>query len=302
MSEYWKSTPKYWCKHCTTYVKDTSFERKQHESTAKHQNNLKRFLRDIQNGHERAERDKQRAKAEVDRLKGTFGSSSELANSPNSAQRSGLAPTKNTGSVRPSAADQKRQWAQLADMGIKIPQQARSEVAMAGDWSAVSNDVTTTDHQQREKPLSVGIKKRKLEGQEEDVTEGGSFTGRGWGNATKRFPARDGTDLDDLLSGPLLNVIKKDKQETQVTSIPRAPENQIEQAAQDRIGTQPVNANQDLASANLECQEIDKATKGEDNLLVKKEETYDALAGSTVDNIPEETPIPVFKRRKAKVS
>jgi len=294
MSEYWKSTPKYWCKHCSTYVKDTSFERKQHESTAKHQNNLKRFLRDIQNGHERAERDKLRAKAEVDRLKGTFGSSSELADSSNSAQAPGLSSTKKAGPVPPSAADQKRQWAQLADMGIKIPQQARSEVAMAGDWSVVSNDITTTG-EKREKSLSVGIKKRKLEGQEDEATEDGGLAGRRWGNSTKRFPGRDSTDLDDLLSGPL-TVIKKDKQESPVTSIPG------KQAAQDQTGIQSIDGDQDLTSGHLDRQETDRAVKSEDNLLVKEEETHDAPAGSTVDRIPEETPIPVFKRRKAKVS
>src|SRR5256885_11873454 len=87
MSEYWKSTvrrnpatpldlltefnngqPKYWCKHCSTYVKDTKFERAQHEATGKHQGNLRRFLKSIQDGHERGEREKQRARAEVERL------------------------------------------------------------------------------------------------------------------------------------------------------------------------------------------------------------------------------------------
>lgn len=180
-------------------------------------------------------------------------------------------------------------------MGIKVPQQARSEVAMPGDWSAVSNEVTTNE-QPREKPLSIGIKKRKLEGQEEEVTaEGGGSIGRGWGSAIKRFPGRDDTDLDNLLSGPL-SVTKKDKKETPVTSLPRAAENRTGHAAQDQ------SADQTLASTNLESQEAETMINGEDNLLVKKEEPYDAQGGPTVDRIPEETPIPMFKRRKAKVS
>ena len=51
MSEYWKSTPKYWCKHCGIYVRDTKLERTNHEATGKHQGALKRFLRDLHRGH-----------------------------------------------------------------------------------------------------------------------------------------------------------------------------------------------------------------------------------------------------------
>ncbi len=86
MSEYWKSTvstslfhvkfvlilrqPKYWCKHCKTYVRDTKLERTNHDATPKHQGNLKRFLKDLHRGHEKDEKDKERAKAEVARLNG----------------------------------------------------------------------------------------------------------------------------------------------------------------------------------------------------------------------------------------
>ncbi|RMZ78709.1 hypothetical protein DV737_g3753, partial [Chaetothyriales sp. CBS 132003] len=156
MSEYWKSTPKYWCKHCSTYVRDTPFERRQHESTAKHQNSLKRFLRDIQNSHERGERDKEKAKAEKGGQKGG----------------------------QQSADDQKRQWQQLADMGIKVPDHVRTEMAMVGDWKALpqhSLDAAAEDALSVETLQSSA--KRKV-----------------WGKSIKNLPDSDEDGLDALLA------------------------------------------------------------------------------------------------------
>ncbi|KEF56072.1 uncharacterized protein A1O9_07653 [Exophiala aquamarina CBS 119918] len=299
MSEYWKSTPKYWCKHCSTYVKDTPFERKQHESTAKHQSNLKRFLRDIQNGHERSERDKQRAKAEVDRLKGTFGSSSsDPANTLGSGAQPAPQPSRISAPVFQSAADQKRQWAQLADLGIKVPEQVRSEMAMAGDWAVISNQPVIEE--QREQPLSVGVKKRKLEGQEEEEETGereGIVARPRWGATTRRFPGYDEADLDGLLSGSI-STAKRDKP----TAPPsRSPEGHVEAA--DQIKVTPLAAAGDRASTpvKLEGGQPCRVVKSEDDVL-RKEELCRAQRGAAVDNIPEELPMPVFKRRKAKVS
>lgn len=167
-------------------------------------------------------------------------------------------------------------------------------MAMAGDWSVVSNEAISTVRP-REKPLSVGVKKRKLEGQEDEAAgEGGIFVGRGWGSTTKQFPGHDNADLDDLLSGSV-TMVKKDKHEYDghysETSTARAVEKQDEQAAQKRVGSQSIHTDSDQAS---------EAVKGEDNPSIKKEESHGALADPTRDNIPEETPIPVFKRRKAK--
>jgi hypothetical protein len=289
--------PKYWCKHCSTYVKDTAFERKQHESTAKHQNNLKRFLRDIQNNHERSERDKLRAKAEVDRLKGTFGSSSsEPTNTPNSVAQPDPPTSRKSAPVLQSAADQKRQWAQLADLGIKVPEKARSEMAMAGDWAVISNQATTEE--KREPPLSVGVKKRKFEGQEEEEEAGeGIVAKRGWGATTKRFPGHDNADLDDLLSGSI-SVVKRERP---TAPTPGLPEHQVDESEQNKVGGHFADTDEASASVNLEDGEPRKVVKGEDDTFVK-EEPGRAQAGATADKIPEASPTPVFKRRKAKVS
>ena len=57
MSEYWKSTPKYWCKHCSVYVRDTKLERTNHEATGRHQGAIKRSLRDLHRNAEQQERE-----------------------------------------------------------------------------------------------------------------------------------------------------------------------------------------------------------------------------------------------------
>jgi hypothetical protein len=192
--------PKYWCKHCSTYVKDTKVERAQHEATGKHQGNLRRFLKGIQDGQERGEREKQRAKAEVDRLNKVVGGS------PASPIDHNADTNRNPSSIsitpQASATERKKQLAQLAGMGIALPDEFRGDMAMAGDWKVVSQrpveDSTTED------PLSVGVRKRKYDGQEEEEEAGEVVARRGWGSTSRRYPGASEADtpnLDALLSG-----------------------------------------------------------------------------------------------------
>ncbi|OAP60742.1 hypothetical protein AYL99_05744 [Fonsecaea erecta] len=295
MSEYWKSTPKYWCKHCSTFVKDTPLERKQHEGTTKHQNNLKRFLRDIQNSHERSEREKEQAKSEVDRLKGVAGGDT---NRPSSSSQQAAQSASKTPSGPQSTADRKRQWAQLAEMGIKVPEGFRSEMAMAGDWQVVSQQ--TTDETPSEAPLSKGVKKRKYEGQDEEEEEkkeaGEAVVRRGWGAATKRYPGHDKADLDDLLSGSIS--VKKEKSTSSVAQFKKEEKDSLQQ------GNNPV-LNQDGREGG-DCTslkvESPLRSRANDDDPVLKEEPGSSRPSKSMDQIPEEIPIPVFKKRKAKVS
>ncbi|ETI22202.1 hypothetical protein G647_06275 [Cladophialophora carrionii CBS 160.54] len=288
MSEYWKSTPKYWCKHCSTYVKDTPFERKQHENTAKHQNNLKRFLRDIQNNHERGEREKERAKSEVQRLKGiaaddTNKSSSYSVSKPTpSVHRPATGP--------PAIADRKRQWAQLAEMGIKVPEEFCPEVAMAGDWQTLSQQVVD------EAPLSTGIKKRRYEGQEDDQEEkeaaGEAVVRRGWGATTKTYPGQDDPDLDDLLSGSI--PVKTEKPGSQIKG---------ESGMSMKQETHPALTQDESVAGNHTSPTVEACS--DDNPMtpkVVKEEPGATQTALLKDQALEEVSMPVFKRRRPKVS
>ncbi|KIW67403.1 hypothetical protein PV04_06662 [Phialophora macrospora] len=290
MSEYWKSTPKYWCKHCSTYVKDTPFERKQHENTAKHQNSLKRFLRDIQNNHERGEREKERAKLEVERLKGVAaGDTNKSSTSLNPLSKPTL--TVHKPSTGPSGiADRKRQWAQLAEMGIKVPEEFRSEMAMAGDWQTLSQQVVV------EAPLSTGIKKRRYEGQEDDEEEkeaaGEAVVRRGWGAATKTYPDRDNAGLDDLLSGSIS--VKKETPGPQIKGEGGTSVKQESNPAPNQGGSEAG----DFTSPRVDAQSNYNSVKPK----LVKEEPQSTQPPIPKDHVPEEASVPVFKKRRAKAS
>src|ERR1700743_2697962 len=132
MSEYWKSTvsphilptyqafkprtnvysfqqPKYWCKFCKVYVRDTKLERSQHEATGRHQGAIQKSLRDLHKGQEREQREAQRAKDEVARLNGMVGGSA----ASKSSSASGPALQSSSGSAAPkkqaTVEDRKRQ-------------------------------------------------------------------------------------------------------------------------------------------------------------------------------------------------
>ncbi|KAK4695385.1 hypothetical protein P7C71_g2355, partial [Lecanoromycetidae sp. Uapishka_2] len=206
MSEYWKSTPKYWCKYCKTFVRDTKLEKTNHEATPKHQGNLRRSLRDLHKGHEREERDKQRAKDEIDRLNGVVSGNRSM-DGGNTWERKSAIPQPSP-SAQATPADRKKQLQQLAEMGVAVPDEFRKEMAMAGDWQVTSQRVIYDAPKKEDgdvKPdrLAIGVRKRKFEGQEEEEEAGEAVVRRGWGSTTRTYPGAndEGDDLDALLNG-----------------------------------------------------------------------------------------------------
>ncbi|KAI9894299.1 MAG: hypothetical protein M1814_003055 [Vezdaea aestivalis] len=209
MSEYWKSTPRYWCKHCSTYVRDTKVEKQNHEATGRHQGNLKRFLRDIHKNSEKEEREKQRAQKEVQRLNGIVTGSSPLV-----AQESQRSETKSVAksSIQPrqaTAADRKLQIAQLAELGVAIPDEFRAEMAIAGEWQAVAPQRGSDNTEEVGlNGQSIGVRKRRLSNEE---VEGNPNDGsqiqkrRRWGTSLKAYPEAEQEDpnLEALLGIPI---------------------------------------------------------------------------------------------------
>lgn len=218
MSEYWKSTPKYWCKHCKTFVRDTKFEKQHHEATGRHQGNLQRFLRGLHRGHEREERDKQRAKDEVDRLNGLTTGPRPVDSQ--SLERKPAISRSRDGNRGNDPADRKRQLAQLAEMGVAVPEDFRREMAMAGDWQTVSvtsgveqssfKDEGAQD-EKKQASMAVGVRKRKADLDEDEVEHGGSgkLMHRSWASAKRSYPGADNgidDDLDVLLNSTKVHV------------------------------------------------------------------------------------------------
>lgn len=94
--------------------------------------------------------------------------------------------------------------AQLAEMGITVPDEYRGDLALAGDWQTVAQRPIARNGGVPSESLSTGVRKRKVEEVDEEETSNVQFTTRKtWGSTTKTYPGTgSGSDsaLNDLLS------------------------------------------------------------------------------------------------------
>ncbi|KAM7199989.1 hypothetical protein V8F33_004163 [Rhypophila sp. PSN 637] len=215
MSEYWKSTPKYWCKHCAVFVRDTKLERANHEATGKHQGAIKRALRDLHRGAEREEREKDRAKREVERLNGVVSGaggalSAGSSSAPGIGSRFGGAKTQTTTQTQTKVTEEERQrqLEQLAELGVAIPDELRGNMAMAGEWTVTSTRVIEDrDEENESDKRAVGVKRKQEMTEEQRETEealNGLFKAkkpRRWGVDSKVAGVEEDKELEMLLSG-----------------------------------------------------------------------------------------------------
>ncbi|KAB8339133.1 hypothetical protein FH972_022069 [Carpinus fangiana] len=199
MSEYWKSTPSYWCKFCETYVRDTPISKSQHEATGKHQGAIQRSLRKLHKEHEIEEREKKRAKDEVARLKGV------VSGKPVSNSSTGGALPKSTPQPRKHATldERKRQLKQLADMGVSVPEEFRKDMAMATEWQTIATrqlDEAGNVKEEKGDFKSFGVRKRKADedqdSEEEETAEGPNKAPRSWGSRFKTYKDANEADVD----------------------------------------------------------------------------------------------------------
>ncbi|GKZ82170.1 hypothetical protein AnigIFM56816_006975 [Aspergillus niger] len=293
MAEYWKSAPKFWCKQCKIFIRDTAFEKSQHEATAKHQGNLKRFLRDIHRNNEQQQREAQRAKNEVERLRQTVAGSAGGKDGDAAPWKRAPAPAPKPQERPVSLEERKRQMAQLAEMGIAIPEEYRSEMALAGEWQTLSEKVVQPSEESKASQ-SLGVRKRKHEERDEEEEEAKQeaerFVSKGWGSRTRVYPGvQEDTDLDALLEST--KDIKKGKSAAPAES---APEPEPEKAS-DSVKGQflPVKSEGDAAAPETgEPSQVkqESETAPSEAVPVTKEELEDAPATGVV-----------FKKRKAKV-
>ena len=144
MADYWKSTPRYWCKHCKLYVRDTPIEKRNHEASPRHQGNLQRFLKELHRNNDRESREAQRAKDEVARLKGQYTGST--GDSSSGRAITFVAASAKNSQPTATVEDRRRQMAQLAAMGVVVPNEFRKENAMVGGWEFVSKPGVQSAH------------------------------------------------------------------------------------------------------------------------------------------------------------
>ncbi|GIZ40175.1 hypothetical protein CKM354_000352700 [Cercospora kikuchii] len=241
MSEYWKSTPSYWCKFCSQYVRDTAIERKNHEASAKHQNNIQRSLRELHKGKEREEREKQRAKDEVNRLNGLVsGQKSTAAQLGGASQNVGKMgkPAPAPPPPQSTAQQRKAHAEQLAALGVELPEELKKEATGVGSYQVVdAHEVDTSsagavtvnrslaeilaearrgeDTVKEEKEIShdhededddkTGVKRKFDDDDDPRDEEAAPKMRKAWGSTVKTYPGKteevDTADLDALLGG-----------------------------------------------------------------------------------------------------
>jgi hypothetical protein len=221
----------------------------------------------------------QRAKAEVERVSRAAGGASVPPISSTTATAKRPTTSQNV-PPHASIAERKKQVAQLADMGIAVPDEFRREMAMAGDWKVVHE--RPIQEFTFDEPLSVGVRKRKHPGEEEE--EAGETVGRkGWGSTTKLYPgSHSGKDsnLDALLSG--VSTVKKDEMSSDATQ-ETEPALDLEEQGNDPNRGGPLPTGSALS-------------------LFIKEEISDSPLLEHLPAAEATGPEVVFKKRKAKIS
>ncbi|KAF2204617.1 U1 zinc finger domain-containing protein [Delitschia confertaspora ATCC 74209] len=285
MAEYWKSTPKYWCKFCEVYVKDTKLERAQHEATGRHQGNIQRSLRGLHKKQEQEEREKQKAKDEIARLNGLVPGSGSASIAGPAGQSVGKKPTFTKYVPKQATAeDRKRQLAELAALGVAVPDDFRKEVAMVGDWEVVSQKVVEEGDS---KPLNIGVRKRKIDEDEAEALAASEAITRnkGWGQTFKRFPGSNGGDDD-------LNVLFKVKKPAVKEESDVKEESQDANENAPKIKEEPEikePALKDVPTAEEVTNTAAKTEEADVDVPIKEEETTPPV------------PAVVFKKRKKPV-
>lgn len=308
MAEYWKSAvsypfascyyailiglflsqPRHWCKQCKIFIRDTPFERTQHEASGKHQSSLKRFLRDIHKNNETQQRETQRAKSEVERLRQAVGGGSSTSSAPAPIRAAAPAPKQ---ADRPVGVEErKKQIAQLAEMGVAVPEEYRRDMALAGEWQTLSETKIDPDGLEGA-AKSIGVRKRKHEGdEEEDEHAPEPIVRQGWGSRMKTYPGakEEDEDLDALLAST--KDLKKTKTATPA-STKEEPEGQKQEPAS-------VVKTEDEAPDSKPA----GAEGAEETPQIKTEEPGEISAPAADKEPPaEEAAGPVFKKRKPKV-
>jgi hypothetical protein len=288
MSEHWKSTPKYWCKHCSCYVRDTKLERQNHEATARHQGALKRFLRDLHRGHDREEREKDRARQEIERLNGVISGPSGTSSAPSSVSRE----LRHRSDARPTASELNRQREQLVELGVSVPSDFRPEIALPGEWTVTHTRIieeNASNDSEKSESKATGVRKRDTteeQKEEEEAIRGLFKKPRRWGRDTKAMPDDNDAELETLLSGTFPSLSSTD--EHNVKTEPVAQTQQDIKTEQQEANLKEIK--NDIAVHSTGLPE-EPGSLGDGS--VKAEEDL----GNDPDHIP---PNIVFKKRKAK--
>ncbi|KAI5780433.1 hypothetical protein EDC01DRAFT_668083 [Geopyxis carbonaria] len=331
MSEYWVSTPKYWCKHCSTFVVDTPLSKKNHDATGKHQGALKRFLRDLHRSNERSQHATENAKREVARLNalvsgtGSSSSTSSTAPAPSVGKPEAKAGERWGAATRPlTAAEQKAQLAELAALGVAMPEAFRGDLALPGEWTTVAVEQVKhkSEKEKVREELAELVQKEKEEGERKrrwEEMDADEKALKGFRIETRTYPAEARGGDDDGVVPPKMKFEFKKKvkreepeEEKKEEALVKTEDGEVAQvkvadteanvkteadaAAPTTSDTTPPSTSapaikqEDLPSPTLDA----PAMGAEDAAAIKTEDSEDAAPPPAVDAGV------VFKKRKAK--
>ena len=259
-------------------------------------------MRDLHRGHEKDEREKQRAKGEVERLNGVVSGASPSGQAT-WRQKNATTPS-GSGARQATPAERKAQLAQLAAMGVAVPEDFRRETAMAGDWQTVSEipvydgDVKKEEDTKDVKPVmagdnpsrkAFGVRKRKLDDEAGSADEGDRVVRKGWGSTIKPYPgANEDLDLDALLNGT------KKSASTHVGANSQTQEPLFDK----RPDHASLNAGEENPASNTLF--IKREDSGPDGALTDLNDSADGPQTALKHEEEEPTGGVIFKKRKAK--
>lgn len=198
-------------------------------------------------------------------------------------------------------AQRKQQIAQLAEMGVAIPEDFRKEMAMAGEWQTLSEtpiyeagNINGEMEDRKPDALNVGVRKRKFEGQEEEEEAGEAVVRRGWGSTTRVYPGLNQSgedDLDLLLGKTQMNTRRSGVEHNSTAGQSRSQD-------QTFVGE---HAADELAQSALDRPAVKKEDSGGIGIPLPLVPSHGLLEDSTikVENNALEPEI-MFKKRKTK--
>ena len=177
----------------------------------------------------REEREKQRTKDEIERLNRLVPGGGSVSNPVPSSSSPSMPHAKPTITKAPAAvatqADRKRQLAQLAALGVEVPEEFRKENAMIGTWETVSiNPVYDESEGSRANPdaRSIGVtreRKRNLDEDDDEAESSQNPAKRAWAPRFKNYEYKkdeDEEDIEALLGGVKSSVpaVKQEEEES----------------------------------------------------------------------------------------
>ncbi|KAG1862498.1 hypothetical protein DFJ58DRAFT_230961 [Suillus subalutaceus] len=168
MSEYWVSHKRYHCKYCNIYIADDVPSRQHHENGMRHKGNVERFVRGLYKAGEKAVKDRDEEKREMERISkaaaaayaqdvgaGLGGVGSSSRDAPAAAPAPKKPPTKPSNPYANYSTAASLGYADPDAERAKAEADIRQTMGVAGEWQFVQNYTSASSAPVRSEVPSV---------------------------------------------------------------------------------------------------------------------------------------------------